>query len=278
MVGLVESNWSFRPFEIFGSSRSNHVDLPSGKLLLPLGLIRIRPSVYHVELMFWVREHWAACLGAGVPVRPVLIAHWTFRMLLHVVFQGIAILCRVFPFGVEEASGFHYLSEVVRARRPRWSATLSSRHQVIALALLSLWFGGLRIVLPLVLVWPIVVLDGHRLLLAGIPVGCVEEVFYRFRWSSCQLLEQVGIPDPCPERGHDDWVAGAQDGVLLLHEPPDVVPEGFVFLLCDLIEIPLNPRFCERPLVVVDELGAEISLGIDRIRWKSRKPILYGRK
>src|SRR5205809_956914 len=33
--------------------------------------------------MFWVWEHWAACLGVGVPVRPVLIA----------------ILFRVFPLG-----------------------------------------------------------------------------------------------------------------------------------------------------------------------------------
>src|SRR6266540_4884032 len=178
MVGPAESDWGFRPFEIFGSSRSNCVDLPSGELLLPLGLVCIRPPVYHVELMFWIREHWAACLVAEVPVRPVLIARWAFRVPLHIVLQGIAILCRVFPFGVEGASGFHYLSEVVRARRPRRSATLSSRHQVIVLALLSLWFGGLRIVLPLVLAWSIVVFDGHRLLLAGIPVGNVEEVFY----------------------------------------------------------------------------------------------------
>src|SRR5436190_17655971 len=162
MVSPAESNWSFRPFETFGSSRSNCVDLPSGKLLLPLRLVRIRPPVYHVELMFRVREHWATCLGAGVPVRPILIARWAFRVLLHVVLQGIAILCRVFPFGVEGASGFHYLSEVIRARRPRWSAALSSRHQVIALALLSFLFGGLRIVLPLILEWPIVVLGGHR--------------------------------------------------------------------------------------------------------------------
>src|SRR5437016_6295220 len=166
MVGPAESDWVFRPFEIFGSSRSNCVDLPSGELLLPLGLIRIRPPVYHVELMFCVREHWAACLVVGVPVRPVLIARWAFRVPLHVVLQGIAIFCRVFPFGVEGASGFHYLSEVICARRPRWLATLSSRHQVIALVLLSLWFGGLHIVLPLVLAWPIVVLGSHRLLLA----------------------------------------------------------------------------------------------------------------
>src|SRR5438128_2770494 len=169
MVGPAESDWSFRAFEIFGSSRSNCVDLPGGKLLLPLGLVRIRPPVYHVELMFWVREHWAACLVAGVPIGPVLIVRWAFQVLLHVILQGIAILCRVFPFGVEGASGFHYLSKVIRARRPRWTATLSSRHQVIAPALLSLWFGGLRIVLPLVLAWPIVVLGGQRLLLAGIP-------------------------------------------------------------------------------------------------------------
>src|SRR5437764_15492779 len=104
--------------------------------------------------------------GLRVPVRPVLIARWAFRVLLHVVLQGIAILCRVFPFGVEGASGFHYLGKVVRARRPRWSASLSSRHQVIALALLSLWFRGLRIDLLLVLAWPIVILGGHCLLLA----------------------------------------------------------------------------------------------------------------
>src|SRR6266542_123762 len=104
-------------------------------------------------------------------------------MLLHVVPQGIAILCRVFPFGVKGANGFHYLSEVVRARRPRWSAALSCRHQVIALALLSFLLGGLRIVLPLILAWPIVVLSGHHLLLAGIPVGHIEEIFYRFRLS-----------------------------------------------------------------------------------------------
>src|SRR5438132_2502760 len=161
MVGPTESNWSFRPFEIFGSSQSNCVDLPSDKLLLSLGLVRIRTSVYHVELVFWVREHRAACLVAGVPIRPVLIARWAFRVPLHIVLQGIAILCRVFPFGVEGASGFHYLSEVVCARRPRWSATLSNHHQVIALALLSLWFGGLRIFLPLVLAWPIIVLGSH---------------------------------------------------------------------------------------------------------------------
>src|SRR6266540_4010734 len=184
MVSPTESDWGFRPFEIFGSSRSNCIDLPSGELLLPLGLVRIRPPVYHVELMLWVQEHRVACLGAGVPVRPVLIARWAFRVLLHVVLQGIAILCRVFPFGVEGASGFHYLSEVVRAWRPRWSAALSSRHQVVALALLSLLFGGLCIVLPLIWAWPIVILGGHRLLLAGILVGHVEEVFYRFRLSS----------------------------------------------------------------------------------------------
>src|SRR5438128_6280413 len=63
MVGPAESDWSFRAFEIFGSSRSNCVHLPSGKLLLPLGLVRIRPSVYHVELVLWVRECWATCLG-----------------------------------------------------------------------------------------------------------------------------------------------------------------------------------------------------------------------
>src|SRR5207247_6162681 len=130
---------------------------------------------------------------------------------LHVVSQGIEILCRVFPFGVKEANGFHYLGEVIRARRPRWSGALSSRHQVIALALLSFWFGGLCIVLPLVLAWPIVVLGGHRLLLASISVDHIDEAFYRFWCSSRQLLKQFGIPDPCTERGHDDQDDGRRD-------------------------------------------------------------------
>src|SRR5438045_2690464 len=101
MVGPDEIDWGFRPFEIFGSNRSDCIDLPSSELLLPLGLVRIRTPVYHVELMFWVWEHWATCLVAEVPVRPVLIVRQAFRMPLHEVLQGIAILCRVFPFGVE---------------------------------------------------------------------------------------------------------------------------------------------------------------------------------
>src|SRR5438105_2520432 len=44
---------------------------------------------------------------------------------------------------------------------------------------------------------------------------------------------------------------------------PGMVFFFFIFLLCDLVKIPLNPRFRERPLEVVDELGAEISPGID---------------
>src|SRR5438128_720062 len=157
MVSSVESDWGFRPFEIFGSSWSDSVDLPSDQLLLSLGLVRIRPSVYHVELMFWVREHLATCLRAGVPIGPILVARWALRVLLHVVPQGVAILCGVFPFGV-------------------------------------------------------------------------------------------------------------------------LVPKGFIFLLCNLIKIPLNPRFRECPLVVVDEFGTEISPGINGIRWKSHEPILYNRR
>src|SRR6266540_5240006 len=181
MVGPTESNWSFRPFEIFGSSRSNCVDLPSDKLLLPLGLVRIRPSVYHVELLLWVREHQASCLGARVFVRTILITHWGLRVLLHVVSQGIAILCRVFPFGMEGASGLHYLGEIIHARKPRWSAAVSCRHQVIALALLTFLLRGLCMVLLLVLAWPTILVGGHGLLLAGVSVGHVEEFFNSLR-------------------------------------------------------------------------------------------------
>src|SRR6266540_468415 len=39
--------------------------------------------------------------------------------------------------------------------------------------------------------------------------------------------------------------------------------------LCLIWYIPLNSRLSEGPLEVIDELGTEISLGIDRIRWKS---------
>src|SRR6266540_3737366 len=52
VVSPTENYRDFRPFEIFGSGRSNSVDLPSDQLLLPLGLVCILPPVYHVELMF----------------------------------------------------------------------------------------------------------------------------------------------------------------------------------------------------------------------------------
>src|SRR6266508_1642578 len=128
--------------------------------------------------MFGYREHRTIRLVAGAPVGLVLVARWAFRMLLHVISQGIAILCRVFPFRMKGATGFHLLGEIVRARRPRWLGAFSCRHRVVAPALLSLRFGGLCIVLPLVWAWPIVVFGGHRLLLAGISVGHVEEFFY----------------------------------------------------------------------------------------------------
>src|SRR5438105_4154851 len=78
VVGPAESYRDFRPFEVFGSGRSNSVDLPSDQLLLPLGLVRVRPPVYHVELMFGVREHRTIRLVAGAPVGPVLVARRAF--------------------------------------------------------------------------------------------------------------------------------------------------------------------------------------------------------
>ena len=58
------------------------------------------------------------------------------------------------------------------------------------------------------------------------------------------------------------WPSGfSPKGIKTYDEDRD--PEAFIFLLCDLVKIPLNPRFRERPLEVVDELGTEISLGID---------------
>src|SRR5438128_1499557 len=76
VVGPAENYRDFRPFEIFGSGRSNSVDLPSDQLLLPLGLVRIRPPVYHVELMLGIGEHRTIRLMAGAPVGPVLVARW----------------------------------------------------------------------------------------------------------------------------------------------------------------------------------------------------------
>src|SRR6266540_4086131 len=78
VVGPIESYWDFRPFEIFGSGWSDSIDLPSDELLLPLGLVCLRPSIYHVELMFWVREHRAVRLVAGAPIGPVLSARRAF--------------------------------------------------------------------------------------------------------------------------------------------------------------------------------------------------------
>src|SRR5438128_1210005 len=78
VVGPIESYWNFRPSEIFGDGRGNSVDLPSDQLLLPLGLVRLRPPVYHVELMFGNGEHRTISLVAGTPVGPVLVARWAF--------------------------------------------------------------------------------------------------------------------------------------------------------------------------------------------------------
>ena len=71
------------------------------------------------------------------------------------------------------------------------------------------------------------------------------------------------IIDPFLEGCHDDCVADAGDGVLLLDELQDEFPEELTFLLVDLVQIPFNSRFCESPLEVGDEFGAEISSGID---------------
>ena len=43
----------------------------------------------------------------------------------------------------------------------------------------------------------------------------------------------------------------------------------------DLIQIPVNSGFLISTLVVFDELGTDISLGIDRVLWKSREPVLH---
>ena len=74
---------------------------------------------------------------------------------------------------------------------------------------------------------------------------------------------EIGILDPLLEGCHDDCVADAGDGVLLLDEWSSEFPEGFAFLLVDPIEIPLNSRFHKSPLEVVNEFGTEISSGID---------------
>src|SRR6266540_3239507 len=82
----------------------------------------------------------------------------------------------------------------------------------------------------------------------------------------------------CHQPSAFSFILWLRRSVLLLDEPSDEFPEGFVFLLCDLVNIPLNPRFRERPLEVVDELGAEISPAPDRVHWKSREPVLDGRR
>ena len=99
--------------------------------------------------------------------------------------------------------------------------------------------------------------------MVGVPVGHIEEFLHHPQWLPRHLLDKVGILDPFSEGCHDDCVADAGDGVLLLDEPPDEFPKGLIFLLCDLVKIPLNPRFCEHPLKVADESGTEIFPGID---------------
>ena len=77
------------------------------------------------------------------------------------------------------------------------------------------------------------------------------------------FLRRSGSLTPFSKGCHDDCVADAGDGVLLLDEPPDEFPEGFAFLLLDLVQIPFNSRFRKSPLEVVNEFGIEISPGID---------------
>src|SRR5438128_1902500 len=116
------SGWSDRS-KVIGASdhlkylgdRYDSIDLRSGKLFLPLGLICCRPPIYHVELVLQVREHWTAWLLVLVPIRAILIARWVLGVLFHVLLQSKAVFCHVLPFGMERAGGLHYLLEVICA-------------------------------------------------------------------------------------------------------------------------------------------------------------------
>src|SRR6266542_4413235 len=115
----------------------------------------------------------------------------------------------------------------------------------------------------------------HCVFLVGISVVHVEELLYYSWVLPGHLLEKVGILDPFPEGCHDDCIADVCDRFLLLHEPPDEFLEIFTFLLVDLVQIPVDSRFCISSLKVVDELGAEISPEIYIVLWESREPVLY---
>src|SRR6266540_3714323 len=107
-----------------------------------------------------------------------MIASWVLIVLLHVLLQGKAILCRVLSFGVERARRLHHLLEVIHAGSPGRPTALGYRDHVITLALAIFWFGGLGDVLPFLMVWPIIVFGSHRVFLVGILVGHVEEFLH----------------------------------------------------------------------------------------------------
>ena len=72
VVREVESDREFRPLEVFQRGWRECIDLPSGELLLPLGLVCSRPAENRIELMFWIRECKVALLLVLVPVGSIL--------------------------------------------------------------------------------------------------------------------------------------------------------------------------------------------------------------
>src|SRR5207237_2049129 len=96
MVRAVESDQEFRPLEVSRRGWRKCIDLPSGELLLPLGLICCRPTKYHVEMMLWIWERRATLLLVLVPNGGTL--RWVLDVPLYVVLQGVTVFCRVFPF------------------------------------------------------------------------------------------------------------------------------------------------------------------------------------
>src|SRR5438128_8200617 len=116
-----------------------------------------------------------------VPVGAILIARRVLGVLLHVLLQSEAVLCRVLSFGMERVGGLHHLLEVIRAGSSGRPTVLSYRDHIITLALAIFGFGGLGDVLPFLLAWPVVVFGGHLVFLIGVPINHVEE-FLHHRW------------------------------------------------------------------------------------------------
>jgi hypothetical protein len=129
-------------------------------------------------------------------------------------------------------------------------------------------------VLPLVL---ITTKDGTNRLLAGGEVGdYIHQTIGSDGSVAAQLSDQL-FAGGTREESHDDVEVGDVGELgALLGEIPDVIPEGFTWLLLAASEIPRVARAYVGSLEVLLEHSHEVVPVVDLSRWKVLKPGLSG--